>query len=162
MVCKHCKRMSQHSNHDKDKSLSGMIQHLAACLPYKRVQRDRLGNQPDILLSFTDGSTTKLPTRGLMMADTLIEQVLRIITSANLPFHFTDNPEFITLLKNAYLHCLLLNHHSVAECLQRMAKEAKDTLKEELESLDSKVSLAIDAWSSHGHVGFLGNNPYSM
>src|SRR5205814_8561670 len=74
----------------------------------------------------------------------------------NLSFSFAENPEFTALLRHAYLDCNNPNHRSVAKALKKAANDERVTLREELTNNDSKVSIALDAWTSNNNIAFLG------
>jgi hypothetical protein len=110
---------------------------------------------PDLFHSFFESE--RLPTDGLMNSDRLCEQVLRIIISGNLSFSQAENPELIALLKNAYPSCNIPNRHSISARLKSLTKEEQQKLKLALKDNDSKVSLALDAWTARGsRSAFLG------
>lgn len=92
----------------------------------------------------------------------LIKQVLRIIVAGNLSFSFVENPEFVVLLQHAYPSCNYPNRRSVAKALKKNAKAEKISLKEELAQNDSKISLALDGWTSSNNMAFLGMSPESQ
>src|SRR5436190_11794115 len=92
----------------------------------------------------------------VMMMDRLKEKVLRIIIYINLPFSHADNPEFVELLKDAYPDCSPPSRKAIVEYLKSKATLTKLELKELLSQLDSKVSLALDAWTTRNNLAFLG------
>jgi hypothetical protein len=108
------------------------------------------------LENFLATSPDVLPTRGAMTSNKLCEQVLRIIAAGNLSFSFAENPEFVALLRHAYPDCSIPNRRSVAKALKRAVKRDSVALKEELTGNDSKVSIALDAWTSGNNIAFLG------
>jgi fructose-1-phosphate kinase PfkB-like protein len=91
-----------------------------------------------------------------MTADKLCEQMLRIITEGNLPFLFAENSELVKLLKHAYPGVIIPNRRSVAAKLKSNVAKSKQQLKERLAKVDSKISLALDAWTTRNNVAFLG------
>ena len=141
--------------------------HLEHCSKYKAWRRANPSNDcedervnhaaprntlNDYLTSLSD----ILPTRGAMTSTKLCEQVLRIIVAGNLSFSFTENPEFIALLRHAYLDCDIPNRRSVAKTLKKAARNERVALREELTNNDSKVSVTLDAWTSNNNIAFLG------
>jgi hypothetical protein len=102
---------------------------------------------------------TTIPTRGLMTSEKLCETALRIIVAGNLPFSHAENPELVANWKHAYPSCNIPNRRSVATLLKKMAKEERFNLKKELANNESKVSLAMDAWTSANNLAFLGTVP---
>ena len=134
-----------------------MGKHLDGCVKYSIAKREcETGTTVlDTIGSFFD--TTIRLLIGIMNSDKLCEQVLRIITEGNLPFSFAENAEFVGLLRNMYPDLSAPNRHSVVKQLLADVIGAKEKLKAEFASLGStKVSLAMDAWSTRTHIGFLG------
>ena len=84
--------------------------------------------------------------------------VLRIITEGNLAFSFAGNDEFVTLLKHAYSDVNTPNRRSVVTKLKNNVGKEKERLKKCFEELDSKVSLALDAWTTRNNIAFLGTS----
>jgi hypothetical protein len=92
-----------------------------------------------------------------MTSEKLCEQVLRIIISGNHSFCLAENTALVALLRHAYPDIKQPNQRSVATKLKEHAIQAKDHLKAELQKVDSKISLALDAWSTRsGPQSFLG------
>jgi len=92
-----------------------------------------------------------------MTSEILCEQVLRIIISGNHSFSLAENTALVALLRHAYPNVKLPNRRSVAMKLKEHAIQAKEHLKAELQEVDSKISLALDAWSTRsGPQSFLG------
>jgi hypothetical protein len=122
-------------------------------------QREQYNNNnPDLFHNFFESE--RLPTNGLMNSERLCDQVLRIVISGNLSFSQAENPELIALLKNAYPACNIPNRHSIAARLKTVTKEEQQRLKLALKENDSKVSLALDAWTARGsRASFLGMTP---
>jgi len=92
-----------------------------------------------------------------MTSEKLCEQVLHIVISGNHSFSLAENTALVALLRHAYPNVQLPNRRSVAMKLKQHAIQAKEHLKAELEEVDSKISLALDAWSTRsGPQSFLG------
>jgi hypothetical protein len=93
----------------------------------------------------------------IMTKDRLKEKVLRIIIAGNLPFSFAEQPEFQELLRDAYPDCLPLpNRKTMTEYLKSKATVTKLDLKDRLAKNTSKVSLALDVWTTRTNLAFLG------
>jgi hypothetical protein len=89
--------------------------------------------------------------------DRLKEKVLRIIVAGNLPFSFAEQPEFQQLLTDAYPDCNPLpNRKTMTEYLKSKATATKLDLKDRLVKNTSKVSLALDVWTTRTNLAFLG------
>ena len=121
-----------------------------------KAQRGQCGNEnPDLFYNIF--VSERLTTNGIMNSDRLCDQVLRIVISGNLSFSQAENPELVALLKNAYSTCNIPNRHSIAARLKKVVKEEQQRLKSVLMDNDSKISLALDAWTARGsRTAFLG------
>src|SRR5216117_3531620 len=67
-----------------------------------------------------------------------------------------ENPEFVEHIKDAYFDWPPLSHKTIADYLKSKATLTKLELEETLSQLDSKVSLALDAWTTRNNLAFLG------
>jgi len=130
-----------------------MRKHLDGCTKYKMVECENQSGQ-DLFADFF--SSAGRPTLGLMTDDKLCEQVLRIITEGNLSFSQAENVELTALLKHAYPGVSIPNRHSVTVRLESNVTTAKEDLKTQLKELDSKISLALDVWTTRNNIAFLG------
>ena len=154
VVCKWCKTVLQHPNHDKHMSTHNLNTHLGSCFKYKRGEAKQQVDEEGTVNNLNDlwGAHDRTP----MTNNRLAEQVLRIIIAGNLSFLHTENPEFVTFVKHAYPHLTLPNRRAVSNLLTQKAKEAKEALRKRFAEIDSRVSFAIDAWRSRGITEFLG------
>jgi|ERR1700694_2344421 len=160
VVCKLCKTKIAHPSHTKKKNTSGMKSHLEGCIKYKQEEHKRRREERAFSTIeddfFAEARGIDSPIRGNMTADKLCEQMLRIITEGNLPFLFAENREQVKLLRHAYPGVGVPNRRSVAAKLKGNVTTAKQQLKERLANVDSKISLALDAWTTRNNVAFLG------
>jgi len=125
-----------------------MKKHLAGCSKYKAAERLHRNGQPDPDLFAGLFDNDIRPDLGLMTQDKLCEQVLRIIAEGNLPFSHAENSELVILLKHAYSSLNPPNRRAIAARLKSNVMEEKEKLKQSLAELDSKISLALDAWTT--------------
>jgi len=138
-----------------------LVKHLGGCFKTKRARASSAAERPDAFDSFYIGEQSGLYGRslssGVMTSEKLCEQVLRIIISGNHSFCLAENTALVALLRHAYPDIKQPNRRSVATKLKEHAIQAKDHLKAELQKVDSKISLALDAWSTRsGPQSFLG------
>ena len=90
-----------------------------------------------------------------MTQDKLCEQVLRIITEGNLPFSHAENSELVILLNHMYSTLNPPNRRAIAAHLKSNVMKEKEKLKQSLAEVDSKISLALDAWTTCNSIAFL-------
>jgi hypothetical protein len=89
------------------------------------------------------------------------EQTLKYFISGNTAFNQGSNPELTKLLKLAQLAKVEIKAPSRKVLRDRLQKHylvADSDLKETFKALDSKISLALDAWSTRGMRAFLGTS----
>jgi len=157
LLCKHCDSAFTHPNRDVSKSTSTIGKHLRTCTTYRRKLHLEAGEHSpnfDILDSLFNSSAARdgpVATRDLIK-----ERVLRIIIAGNLPFSFAENDEFVDLLKDAYPDCPPPNRRAIVEYLKAKATLTRHKLKTMLGELDSKVSIALDIWTTRTNLAFFG------
>jgi hypothetical protein len=152
LMCNHCSKVVLHPNRTADKSPSSLGKHLDHCPCYKQKKGNAL---TDYLTEWiNEGSIPRV-----MTTDCLQEQVLRIIIAGNLPFYFAENKEFKSLLKDAYPFCNPPTRKGLADLLADKAQEGRAAFHEVAATLDCKIHLALDCWSTRTNIGYLGTTP---
>jgi hypothetical protein len=140
-------------------STSSLRKHLCNC------NKGKLAKQSSANFNLFESffaSEDNLPTSGVMTSDKLCEQVLRIILAGNLSFSQAENVELVALLRNAYPNVNIPNRRSVTNKLNEQTMMAKEKLKDRLATVESKISLAIDVWSTRTNYSFLGMFPCNV
>jgi hypothetical protein len=133
-------------------STGALVCHFKACPPYIAKQTALMANPFDTFFNNN--------AKPIMTTDRLTKITLDIIVIGNLSFCFAENPAFVELLDEAYLHCHHLTRNGVSGRLHREAELAMIGRKERFAAIDSKFSIAIDAWHSKvGNMEFLGIFP---
>lgn len=165
-ICNHCQCIIKHNNLLNGKTPKNLNEHLERCHKYKVWRRANPSTDHEeyinrtapkhFLNDYRTSSSDILPTKGVMTSVKLCEQVLRIIVAGNLSFSFAENPEFVALLRHAYPDCNIPNRRSVAKALKKAAKDERVALREEMMMNDSKINIALDAWTSNNNIAFLG------
>jgi hypothetical protein len=99
----------------------------------------------------------------VLTQDSLNEQILKFFISGNIPFNQADNPEFCKIIKLIKLSSGNIaeppSRKVIRECLRKHHIESEADLKARFQKLDSKIGLALDAWSTRSMQAFLGNTP---
>ena len=153
ILCKHCKATMSHPNRNGDKSTSNMRRHLEKCGPYNRYLCQYAESASDGLHACTGW---KRPgDHGPMTSERLREMLLRILISANLPFAFVGNEDFRQLLHEAFPKCQIPRCQVMPDLLLTSAIHTAPELHQELVANESKVSLAIDVWTTRNNLAFL-------
>jgi len=158
VICKHCSSPLKHPNVSTSQSPSAMARHLLKCRKYQLSLQDSEAINP------TDPSLdhffapTDHRSKPVMTDDRVKDRILRIIVSGNLPFSFVENAEFIDLLKDAYPKLSTPTRRSLVNYLNSKATLTKDEVKQRASKSNSKVSLAMDIWTTRTHLAFLGTS----
>src|SRR5579859_272715 len=152
VVCKHCRWIGQHPNHDVHMSTGCLVRHFKACPPYIATQKALMGDPIDAFFNCN--------AKPVMTNDRLTKMVLDVVVIGNLSFRFAENPAFVKLLDDAYPRCRYPTRNAVSERLHREAELERISKRERLAAIDSKCSIATDAWHSKvGNMEFLGIFP---
>src|SRR5579859_7178270 len=93
VVCKHCRWIGQHPNHDVHMSTGGLVRHFKVCLRYIAKQKALMA---DRLEAFFNNNT-----KPIMTSDRLTKMILDIIVIGNLSFRFAENPVLSKLLEDS-------------------------------------------------------------
>jgi hypothetical protein len=160
VICKHCREVRKHPTLGTQKTPSDLGKHLGRCNKYQTIKREREGKESRDggLFKSWFGSEDKKTVTG----DALRERILRFIISANLPFLVANDPELQSLLEEGFPGVKPPNRHTVTRLLGEKAVEAKEALVHELANIDSKVSLALDMWTTRTQLAFLGKPLYAF
>lgn len=152
VVCKHCRWIGQHPNHDVHMSTGGLVRHFKACAPYIAKQKALMADPMEVFFNYN--------AKPVMTTDRLIKMTLDMIVIGNLSFRFAENPAFVKLLNEAYPRCRHPSRSGVSDRLHKEAELATIGKRERFAAIDSKFSMATDAWHSKvGNMEFLGIFP---
>lgn len=157
VVCKYCHKPYIHPNkigkHLEGKSISNgattsMSRHLRECAAYRKQKPP----SQSFISEFMQNDTTNSGH------DDILNKVLKFFISGNIAFNQVDNPYFQELIQTAHVKVkgLTVNHKSIRERLRKLAATAKEDLMIALMENNSKISLALDCWSSKSGYAFLG------
>jgi len=105
---------------------------------------------------FPSGAT---PLRHRANNQLVNDEVLKFFVSGNIPFNQADNPHFKQLMEwitTPDTSPPSISRKTVRKHLSTKAKVAVIDLKATLADVDSKISLALDCWTSRNGFAFLG------
>jgi len=90
--------------------------------------------------------------------DGVKDAVLDYFISGNIAFNQADNPEFQKLIGMIKIngHSVTVNRRNICSRLDFQAEIARRDLKNNLALNDSKVSLALDCWTSRINHAYMG------
>jgi hypothetical protein len=109
--------------------------------------------------SFFESDASKKASSTPLNKELLEEQILNFFVSGNIPFNQVENPHFHTLISHISINNKPSQAPSRTTLRARLSKHsqmAEENLKEILGKNDSKISLALDCWTSKSQRGFLG------
>jgi hypothetical protein len=92
-------------------------------------------------------------------AQAIKNELVHFFISGNIAFNQAENPHLrrlISWIKPQDGHTITINRKNITERLEKLAEEAKEDLMIQLMENDSKVSLALDCWTSRNNLAFLG------
>lgn len=160
-MCKHCTTVYAHpgtvGKGGSGGTTSSLSRHLRACGSYKRKTSTIKGS--DLTTRMEAGQTTLDDYDG--QDESQVDKTLKFFISGNIAFNQADNPHFHKLIEHCK-HCNCrsksqkVNRKSVRSRLSTVAADAKEDLLITLVENDSKVSLALDCWTSKNGYAFLG------
>ena len=101
-------------------------------------------------------------TKADISADDIVDKVLNFFISGNIAFMQADNPEFQELVSMVKIDGKTpsISRKSIRERLNFHAQKAKEDLMVKLMENESKISLALDCWTSSSNLAFLGTILY--
>ena len=158
VVCKYCRTSSYtHPNkvgsnkQGKGGTTRSLSRHLSECDPYKK-------QKPNVQFSIADFTTS---TNSKALEDDLLTKVLKFLISGNIAFNQADNPFFQAILREIPSeNRQIVNRKNLREKLTKVASDAKEDLMLSLVENESKISLALDCWTSRNGYAFLGKSPF--
>ena len=155
--CKACRQSFKHpSFYQNTFSTTALSRHQSLCKATKRSSSD-IGLS-DISKLFEKQSLVGSEATDLLTEDNVKDAVLNFFISGNIPFNQADNPECRKLFNMIKVkgRPVTINRKNVRARLAEQAAKAKQDLKDELAANTSKVSLAIDGWTSRLNNSYLG------
>lgn len=157
MKCKACHQSFKHLGlYVNTFSTSALSRHQSLCKEIK--QRSNDVGCSDIFKLFGKQSLIGDEVIDSLMDDDIKDMVLNFFISGNIPFGQANNPEFRKLINMIKLKGkpVIINRKNVRARLTEQAAKAKQALKDELAANTSRVSLAIDCWTSRLNNSYLG------
>jgi hypothetical protein len=133
-----------------------MKNHLnSTCKPWAAIERARASGQDPRIASFFNAQASHTD----ITKEALEEQILKFFVSGNIPFAQADNPQFRSLISMIKINKEPAHAPSRTTLRTRLTKYSQmstDNLKMILAGNTSKISLALDCWTSRNQRGFLG------
>lgn len=145
-------------------STTSLIRHDNDCGALRRLKRSKLPSQDG---SQSSNNITTLFEKQKQIGDSadptptdddVKDAVLDFFISGNIPFNQADSPEFqrlIGMIKVKSNH-VRVNRKNLRSRLNDKADKGEKDLKYELAACKSRVSLAMDGWTSRMNNAYLG------
>lgn len=153
-ICIYCQTKYRHPWVYQSKPTTSLDRHIASCHAYKRSQQ---GSQLSTIHSFFN---SKQSSEQRDITKTVVEeQVLKFFISGNIPFKQAENEHFHKLVSFIQINnqnALAPSRKVLRARLSKQVVSAKDNLKGILSTNHSKISLALDCWTTRTNFGFLG------
>ena len=99
--------------------------------------------------------------RQTIIKDVILNKTLDFFISGNIAFNQADNPHFQALMAEIQVDgaAVVINRHNVRQRLSTQATQSREDLMSTLMSNQSRISLALDCWTSRNNMAFLGISP---
>ena len=151
-VCLHCHTKYKHPWQYSSKPTVALSRHIKSCSQYKRYVRQ--GSQTSTISNYFNIKSAERVTKPVIEG-----QILKFFISANIPFRQADNEHFRRLISLIHINNQPVYPPSRKVLRARLSNEAeaaKADLKVILIANQSKISLALDCWSTRTHFSFIG------
>ena len=147
VVCKKCLQEYEHPRWKKDSSTSTIQKH------YNKHEetKPRVTSAESIERYLRTSSAAS----SLSQLD-LDELLLQTLAACNWSFNQFDNPQFQYFISRALPNHRCPGRRQIRNLLRKAAQAAHEDIKERLASCTSRVSLALDCWSSSNSYNFIG------
>ena len=160
-ICKGCRAEVRHPARNEQKTTTSLKRHSESCGALKRYWWNHSSRQPSTLNEFFASRLVKGQNKSSITTANVREEVLSFFVSENVPFSQVDNSHFQHLLQwilssNGAPLTSPISRKTVRADLTRQAQVAKGDLKSILANVNSKISLALDCWTSRNCFAFLG------
>jgi len=155
-ICKHCKSVFLHPRRTVNGTSSSMRTHVfERCQAYRRANCDRLGSSPGIHGFFASAS---MPSR-VVTQERVEELLLKFLISGNIPLRQVENQylrELVLMITINGRPCKTPGRKAIRSQLTKYSNMAVNKLKDAIKANKSRISLALDMWSSRSNHAFMG------
>lgn len=133
---------------------TGMLRHFEHCKRGPKSQEKLKGGIDKFVSTSRPGLS--------MTNDQILDKVLKFFISGNIAFNQADNPYFRDLISEIRIDgsSVPVNRDNMKSRLTQQSEKGREELLATLMRNESKVSLALDCWSSRNNMAFLGT--YSL
>lgn len=161
--CKGCRTVFKHpGSYGNTFSTTALIRHTNLCLNLKRHKQSSSSTSGSDISKWFEQQNQKDSSHSNPITEADVKDaILKFFISGNIPFNQADNPEFRKLVQMIKVNgdSVTINRKNIRARLTEQAARAKEELKQELASNTSRISLAMDGWTSRLNNSYLGMNP---
>ena len=164
-LCKHCEKVFLYPCRIKRGPTSLFTRHINTdCLLYKKKLKRVTSTADDTSTVFNSDissyfSQSQNKSNETITSEIVKDELVKFFITGNIAFNQAENPHLRKLLSWIKLddgHTLTINRKNITGRLEELAETAKEDLFLTLADNNSKVSLALDCWSSRNNLAFLG------
>ena len=156
-LCKYCHAPIMHPYTIPTNPTNSIARHYPKCSKYKsRFQED--SRSQSTMSSCFQSSGHQLNGNDITKAR-VKEEILKYIISGDIPFSQVENQHFrniISFIKVGNGPVQAPSRKVIRARLSSKSEQARDNLRTTLAAVNSKISLALDCWSTRTNYGFLG------
>ena len=158
--CKRCSKTYTYPRTKSDSNNSDMWKHYRRHIAQQEAEENRKKSRNNILI---DGYFTKQISsssfRNTDVGITTIELnqlLLQTAVACNWPFDQFDNTYFRSLIDRGFPSHSCPQRRAMKQMLTVAAKTARAEIKQRFANVDSRISLALDCWTSPNRWEFMG------
>jgi hypothetical protein len=158
-VCRGCGTEMEHPGRNEQKTTTSLKRHSQSCNLLKRYRQNASHTHP-IIAKFFGSKTAESQGKLRLTTDSIREAVLKFFVTDNIPFNQANNPHFQQLIhwmmsSSGVPSVTTISRRTIRTDLTRHAQAAKADLRSILAKVDSRISLALDCWTSRNGFAFL-------
>lgn len=157
--CKKCSNTYQHPRTKPDRNNSDLHKHFNTHI--RKIQKEKSQiqqrNTLDTYLNLHPNVQFRSIDTGITTSQ-LNTLLLNTGAACNWPFDLFDNAQFRGLIHRGFPGHTCPHRKAMANLLKKAADTARREIKERFESVDSRISLALDCWTSSNHWEFMGTS----
>jgi hypothetical protein len=155
--CKHCSQTFSHPRRHGDMTTTPIKNHIEKrCAAYKRKNSHHQASASNIS-AFLKGDPNQ--TSSSITQEEVEEQILKFFISGNIAFNQADNPHFRKLIEMIEVNgkpARAPGRTTIRARLSHYSQLSDVALIKVLAENKSKISLALDCWSSRANHSYLG------
>jgi hypothetical protein len=156
VICKLCHQVYEHPRLKKGSGTDVISKHWQ-----RKHEKQKAAIKSGPLDQYTKPTESHKQDGMVVTKFELEELLVKAMVACNWPFGQFNNEDFQNLLVRGFPHLKDSLPHSkrMTTVLEEQAKEAKDEIRLRFSSNTSRISLALDCWTSSNSLEFMGMSP---